>query len=67
MHPNEVTHAHGSRIKEATEEAIAFIETVKEKVDVSLQEICFLELAEPTIHQGMHKLIDLLIGCSAMN
>lgn len=50
--------SHGSRIKEATEEAISFIETVKEKVDVSLQEICFLELAEPTIHQGMHKLIE---------
>lgn len=49
--------SHGSRIKEATEEAISFIETVKEKVEEPLQETCFLELAEPNIQQGVHKLI----------
>ncbi|WP_323703792.1 sirohydrochlorin chelatase [Mammaliicoccus sp. Dog046] len=50
--------SHGSRIKEATDEAVAFIESVKKKIDISLQEICFLELAEPNIQQGMRALIE---------
>ncbi|MEB8068527.1 MULTISPECIES: sirohydrochlorin chelatase [Mammaliicoccus] len=50
--------SHGSRIKEATEEAITFIDSVKKKIDIPLQEICFLELAQPDIQQGVKKLID---------
>lgn len=49
--------SHGSRIKEATDEAISFIETVKGTIDIPLQEICFLELAEPDIEHGAKKLI----------
>lgn len=50
--------SHGSRIKEATDEAISFIESVKKRIDIPLQEICFLELAQPDIQQGVKKLID---------
>jgi len=49
--------SHGSRIKEATDEAISFIESVKQSIDIPLQEICFLELAQPDIQQGVEKLI----------
>ncbi|MGS0650689.1 sirohydrochlorin chelatase, partial [Staphylococcus arlettae] len=41
--------SHGSRVPEATQEAIEFITDVQQQVDISLQTICFLELAEPTI------------------
>lgn len=50
--------SHGSRIAEATAEAIQFIEAVQHKVDVPLQEICFLELAEPTVAQGIETLVE---------
>lgn len=49
--------SHGSRIKEATDEANSFIESVKQSIDIPLQEICFLELAQPDIQQGVEKLI----------
>ncbi|WP_337019675.1 sirohydrochlorin chelatase [Oceanobacillus massiliensis] len=49
--------SHGSRVMEATAEASAFIQSVKNQVNVAHQEICFLELSEPTVAQG----IDLLI------
>lgn len=49
--------SHGSRISETTTEAIACINKVKRLVDAPFQEICFLELAEPTISQGMENLI----------
>ncbi|MBF7016094.1 sirohydrochlorin chelatase [Staphylococcus durrellii] len=49
--------SHGSRIAEATAEAIQFIEDVKRRVNVPLQEICFLELAEPTVAQGIETLV----------
>lgn len=45
--------AHGSRVKAGLEEAIEFIETVKPMMDLPIQEICFLELAEPSILQGV--------------
>ncbi|GAB3064620.1 sirohydrochlorin chelatase [Virgibacillus ainsalahensis] len=48
--------SHGSRIKEATSEAIACIDSVRKQVDVALQEICFLELAEPNVEQGIERL-----------
>lgn len=50
--------SHGSRIAEATEEAITFINSVQETVDVSLQEICFLELSKPTIEEATISLIN---------
>lgn len=50
--------SHGSRISEATAEAISCISAVIKQVDVPLQEICFLELAEPNMEQGVEKLVD---------
>ncbi|MCD8892351.1 sirohydrochlorin chelatase [Staphylococcus nepalensis] len=50
--------SHGSRVAEAVEEATSFIELVQAQVDVPLQEICFLELAEPDISQGFQKLVN---------
>ena len=45
--------AHGSRVKAGVEEARQFIETVKPQIDVEIQEICFLELANPSIVEGV--------------
>jgi len=45
--------AHGSRVKAGVDEAREFIETVKPQIDVEIQEICFLELAEPSIVDGV--------------
>lgn len=45
--------AHGSRVKAGIEEAVQFIETVKPHINVDIQEICFLELAEPSILNGV--------------
>jgi len=50
--------SHGSRVKEATDEAKTFIHSVMEQVDAELQEICFLELAEPTVEQGITALVN---------
>lgn len=49
--------SHGSRVAEATAEAIEFIEDVQRKIDIPLQEVCFLELAEPTVAQGIEILV----------
>ncbi|PTF55530.1 sirohydrochlorin chelatase, partial [Staphylococcus cohnii] len=49
--------SHGSRVPEATQEAIEFITDVQQQVDISLQTICFLELAEPTIAEGVETLV----------
>ncbi|AQQ53578.1 sirohydrochlorin chelatase [Planococcus lenghuensis] len=50
--------SHGSRVEEARREAIEFMQSVRQRVDVALQEICFLELAEPDIAEGIERLID---------
>lgn len=49
--------AHGSRVKQGVEEARIFLQRTSEKVDVAIQEICFLELAEPTIIQGVENCV----------
>ncbi|WP_338781864.1 sirohydrochlorin chelatase [Metabacillus sp. FJAT-52054] len=43
---------HGSRVKKARDEAIEFISACKKHVQAPIQEICFLELAEPDIKTG---------------
>lgn len=43
---------HGSRLKEARDEAVDFITSCKAHVDAEIQEISFLELAEPSIQEG---------------
>ena len=45
--------AHGSRVKAGIDEALRFIHKVKSRVAVPIQEESFLELAEPTILQGV--------------
>jgi sirohydrochlorin ferrochelatase len=49
---------HGSRIGEANEQAISFIQQVMKKVDIPIQEISFLELSEPTIAQGFERCVE---------
>lgn len=43
---------HGSRLKEAKEEAIQFITSCMSRVEANIQEVCFLELASPSIDEG---------------
>ncbi|BCB03805.1 sirohydrochlorin chelatase [Bacillus sp. KH172YL63] len=48
---------HGSRIPEARDEAVAFIQRCQEHVHADIQEICFLELASPSIPQGFENCV----------
>ncbi|MBM7551332.1 sirohydrochlorin chelatase [Thalassobacillus pellis] len=48
---------HGSRLQEARNEAVSCIETVKKRIDVPLQEICFLEIADPDMNEGFARLV----------
>ena len=43
---------HGSRVKEACDEAVAFISRCQKHIGVNLHEICFLELVSPSIEEG---------------
>ncbi|MET4561495.1 sirohydrochlorin ferrochelatase [Lysinibacillus parviboronicapiens] len=45
--------AHGSRVKAGVEQAVAFLQRVQQEIELPIQEICFLELAEPTIAEGI--------------
>lgn len=49
---------HGTRSKKGSLEAIAFIEKVMERIDVPIQEICFLELTEPLMDEGFKRCVD---------
>jgi sirohydrochlorin ferrochelatase len=45
---------HGSRVKKASDEAMQFVETCMSSItDVLIKEICFLELADPSIEEGI--------------
>ncbi|WP_112181526.1 sirohydrochlorin chelatase [Paraliobacillus zengyii] len=48
---------HGSRVKKAAQEAINFIEKTMKLVDTEIQEYCFLELASPSIIEGVDQCI----------
>ena len=48
---------HGTRSKKGAEEAKAFLQRVVANVNVPIQEISFLELTEPSIHEGYKKCI----------
>ncbi|REJ06365.1 sirohydrochlorin chelatase [Halobacillus trueperi] len=50
--------SHGSRKKEAKEEAVHFLTHVQRKVDCELYHICFLELADPDVLEGIRKLVE---------
>ncbi|MCW9130457.1 sirohydrochlorin chelatase [Bacillus paramycoides] len=43
---------HGSRLKAAKEEVIQFITSCMSRVEANIQEVCFLELASPSIDEG---------------
>ncbi|WP_243521289.1 sirohydrochlorin chelatase [Bacillus pseudomycoides] len=43
---------HGSRLREAKEEAIGFVSSCMNRVSAPIQELCFLELARPFISEG---------------
>ncbi|KAA9021805.1 sirohydrochlorin chelatase [Niallia endozanthoxylica] len=49
---------HGSRVRQAADEAIAFIQKVMQKVNLPIQEIGFLELAEPSLEQGFERCVE---------
>ncbi|WP_088041710.1 sirohydrochlorin chelatase [Bacillus sp. EAC] len=44
---------HGSRVKSAVHSAIHFVMNVQEQIDCQIQEIAFVELAEPSIYKGL--------------
>ncbi|MDL4842243.1 sirohydrochlorin chelatase [Aquibacillus rhizosphaerae] len=48
---------HGSRMKEAAQEAIDFVEKTMKLVDTPIQEYCFLELASPSILEGVDQCV----------
>ncbi|HZG72373.1 MAG TPA: sirohydrochlorin chelatase [Chondromyces sp.] len=48
---------HGSRIKKGCEEALQFIEQIRPSVNAPIQEACFLELAEPSIEEGIARCV----------
>ncbi|WP_408009307.1 sirohydrochlorin chelatase [Pseudalkalibacillus sp. A8] len=49
---------HGSRMGDGCQQAIDLIEEIQENVPVPIQEISFLELAEPTIETGFAHCIE---------
>ncbi|MDM5187717.1 sirohydrochlorin chelatase [Bacillus sp. DX4.1] len=44
---------HGSRLRAAKEEAVTFVSSCMKQVSAPIQELCFLELAKPSISEGL--------------
>ncbi|MFF2875320.1 sirohydrochlorin chelatase [Gottfriedia sp. NPDC057991] len=44
---------HGSRVKSAVHSAIQFVKKIQKQIDYPIQEISFIELAEPSISVGL--------------
>jgi sirohydrochlorin ferrochelatase len=49
---------HGTRSKKGAVEIKAFINKVKERIDVPIQEVSFLELTEPLIEEGFETCVE---------
>jgi sirohydrochlorin ferrochelatase len=49
---------HGSRVREANKQAADFLTKSMEAISVPIQEYCFLELAKPTIAEGVARCIE---------
>ena len=49
---------HGSRVKEASEQAISFVRRIIKKVEVPIQEVAFLELSPPNVAQGFERCVE---------
>ncbi|MFQ3545150.1 sirohydrochlorin chelatase [Halobacillus rhizosphaerae] len=50
--------SHGSRVEEAKKQAENFIQSVQSDVNVPLQQICFLEIVNPGIPEGVERLVN---------
>ncbi|KAB2332125.1 sirohydrochlorin chelatase [Cytobacillus depressus] len=50
--------AHGTRSKKGANEARNFIERVRNRVDIPIQEISFLELTDPLIDEGFRRCVE---------
>ena len=48
---------HGSRVPKAREEAVDFIKKVRPRINAPIQEVCFLELAEPSISSAFESCV----------
>jgi len=48
---------HGSRVQSAVHSAINFVKKVQKQINCKIQEISFIELAEPSIYEGLHNCI----------
>jgi sirohydrochlorin ferrochelatase len=49
---------HGSRVHQGSEEARQFIKKSMSRVSIPIQEVCFLELARPTISEGVRRCVE---------
>lgn len=49
---------HGTRVSQGVQEALDFIERGKRGVHASIQEVCFLELVEPDIIEGVRRCVE---------
>jgi sirohydrochlorin ferrochelatase len=49
--------SHGSRVPEATKEALACIQLAMKQIDIHLQEIVYLEISKPSIDEGIESLV----------
>jgi sirohydrochlorin ferrochelatase len=49
---------HGSRVREANQQAADFLTKSMEAISAPIQEYCFLELAKPTIAEGVARCIE---------
>ncbi|MDX8365812.1 sirohydrochlorin chelatase [Cytobacillus sp. IB215665] len=49
---------HGSRVEEAKLQAVSFINEMKQLISIPIQEHCFLELASPTIAEGINNCVE---------
>ncbi|MFG6117553.1 sirohydrochlorin chelatase [Halobacillus sp. MO56] len=50
--------SHGSRVPEARRQVVDCIQAVQHKVGIGLQEICYLELAQPDMAEGIRLLVE---------
>lgn len=50
---------HGTRYKKGITETYDFIQSVKSSVKVSIQEVAFLEIVNPSIEQGVRRCVEL--------
>lgn len=50
--------AHGTRVQQGMVEAREFVERIKGQIAIAIQELAFLELAKPTILDGIAKCVE---------